>query len=271
MLFTKQTPRKRFGQYWLIDESVLSKIVRAAEIQPFDRILEIGPGRGALTEKLLNTQAELIHAIELDRDLVSGLKKCFFRREKFSLQEGDFLSVDIKTFDGRPMNKVVANIPYNITSPLLEKLLGNLGSVPAITYNRLVLLMQKEVANRIIASPGSTNFSAMSVRLQLLANTVGVCDVPPQCFKPSPKVNSKVVVIEPLTLNERQDLNIEKKIDVLLKIAFLARRKKLKNTLVAIKPLPELEVLAKTVGISLDQRPQELSPIMWVNLAKAMN
>ena len=109
-----------------------------------------------------------------------------------------------------------------------------------------------------------------SIRFQLLANTIGICDVPPQCFKPSPKVDSKVVVIEPFTLNERHDLIIEKKVNVLLKSAFLGRRKKLKNTLVAIKPLSELEMLAKAVGINLDQRPQELSPIMWVNLAKTM-
>ncbi len=270
MLLSKQTPRKRFGQHWLIDQTVLAKIVKAADIKPSDRILEIGPGRGALTEKLLNSQAELIHAIELDRNLVNGLKNRFFERTKFSLQEGDFLSVVINPFDGVPLNKVVANIPYNITSPLLEKLLGKLGTAPEITYQKLVLLMQKEVADRITAQPGNSNFSAMSIRLKLLANSMGVCDVPPKCFKPSPKVNSKVVVIEPLTLDERQDLNIEKKVDVLLKKAFLARRKKLKNTLVGIKPLPELESLTKALGISLDQRPQELSPIMWVNLAKAM-
>ena len=120
MLSSKKFPRKRFGQHWLIDESVLAKIIKSADIQACDRILEIGPGRGSLTKKLLDSSAELVHAIEVDRDLVYGLKQRFLHQQKFSLQEGDFLSISINPMDGGSLNKVVANIPYNITSPLLE-------------------------------------------------------------------------------------------------------------------------------------------------------
>ncbi len=270
MVFFKQIPRKRFGQHWLIDESILTRIVRAADIQAGDRILEIGPGRGALTERLLGSQAELIHAIELDRDLVLGLKKRFSSQERFYLQEGDFLSSNINQGNGRSLNKVVANIPYNITSPLLDKLLGKLGSAPESTFTKLVLLMQKEVADRIIAVPGKHQFSAMSVRIQLLAHAFAICDVPPKCFKPMPKVDSKVVVLEPLPQDKRQDFSIERKVDTLLKKAFLARRKKLKNTLVGISTHSKLQSVADSLGISLDQRPQELSPTMWVKFAKAL-
>ncbi len=181
------------------------------------------------------------------------------------------MSAVINPPDGKPLNKVVANIPYNITSPLLEKLLGNVGSLPEITYQKLVLLLQKEVADRIIALPGNTNFSAMSIRIQLLARSMSVCDVPPSCFDPSPKVNSKVVVIEPLAINDRQELEVEKKVDILIRKAFSARRKKLRNTLVGFKSLVDLERIAKPLGINLDQRPQEISSIMWVELAKEMS
>ncbi len=270
MLSSKKFPRKRFGQHWLIDESVLAKIIRSADIQACDRILEIGPGRGALTKKLLDSPADFIHAIEVDRDLVYGLKQRFLNEKRFYLQEGDFLSISLKPMYGIPLNKVVANIPYNITSPLLEKLIGNLGCIPQVQYEKLVLLMQKEVADRITSMPGTTDFSAMSVRMQLLAKTSGICDVPPKCFKPAPKVNSKVVVIEPLKLNEREEQDTEKMVDVLVKKAFSARRKKLKNTLVSLKPLSDLEPIADSLGINLNKRPQELSPMMWVNLAKAI-
>ncbi len=270
MVVLRQKTRKRFGQHWLTDRSVLNKIIEAADLRVNDRILEIGPGCGALTEYLVESKANLIHAIELDRDLVDGLRKRFFDQKNFSLQEGDFLSVEVKPSDGMPLNKVVANIPYNITSPLLEKLLGNLGKRPEKSYERLVLLMQKEVADRIIALPGQKNFSAMSVRLQLIASAKGICDVPPKCFKPSPKVNSKVVVIEPLPFKDRHDFLIEKRVNFLLKMAFSARRKKLRNTLRGVKPLSDLERLTERLGINLDQRPQELSPIMWVQLAKLL-
>ena len=270
MAFSGHTTRKRFAQHWLKDKTVLERIVSAAELKSTDRVLEIGPGKGVLTERLLNSDAALVHAIELDRDLVVGLRKRFSNQCKFSLTEGDVLSVPLLTDDGICCTKVVANIPYNITGPLLEKLVGRLGKPPETRYRRLVILMQKEVADRILATPGSTNFSALSVRFQLLARSRSVCSVSPKCFHPAPKVDSKVVLIEPLNEEEQLENEIAKRVEILLNAAFMARRKMLRNTLGALLAFPKIEQIAQDEGISLRKRPQELSPCSWIQLAQAL-
>ncbi len=270
MSFPSHVPRKRFGQHWLKDASILEKIVTAADLEITDRVLEIGPGRGALSEKLVKSDAALVHGVELDRNLIYGLNKRFANESKFTLKEGDALSVSLVPPDGIPANKVVANIPYNITGPLIERLLGRLGQPAEINYQRLVLLVQKEVAQRILSLPGQSAFSAMSVRIQLLAKCRSVCEVLPKSFSPPPKVNSQVIVLEPLPLKDRLDFVLEKRVESLVRKAFLSRRKKLRNTLAGLCPIGELEVLAKLQGISLDQRPQELSPMIWIELAKGL-
>ena len=271
MAFSGHHARKRFAQHWLIDAAVLTQILDAADVQPDDRLLEVGPGRGALTERLLASSASAVHAVELDRDLVSGLRQRFADQARFSLQEGDVLSVPLTLADGRAANKVVANIPYNITGPLLERLLGRLDRPVDHPYQRLVLLLQKEVAQRICALPGQSCFSALSVRLQLLAHCTTVCPVPPRSFKPPPKVHSEVILIEPLAPEQRLEPLLAKRVESLLRQAFLARRKMLRNTLAKVLPAAELNALADDLGISLQQRPQELSPATWVELARGLN
>ncbi|WP_413361142.1 16S rRNA (adenine(1518)-N(6)/adenine(1519)-N(6))-dimethyltransferase RsmA [Prochlorococcus sp. MIT 1201] len=271
MAFSGHHARKRFAQHWLIDAAVLTQILDAADIQPDDRLLEVGAGRGALTERLLASSASAVHAVELDRDLVSGLKQRFADQARFSLQEGDVLSVPLTLADGRAATKVVANIPYNITGPLLERLLGRLDRPVNHPYQRLVLLLQKEVAQRIRALPGQSCFSALSVRLQLLARCTTVCPVPPRSFKPPPKVHSEVILIEPLAPEQRLEPLLAKRVESLLRQAFLARRKMLRNTLAKVLPAAELNALADDLGISLQQRPQELSPATWVELARGLN
>ena len=271
MAFSGHHARKRFAQHWLIDAAVLTQILDAADVQPDDRLLEVGPGRGALTERLLASSASAVHAVELDRDLASGLRQRFADQARFSLQEGDVLSVPLTLADGRAATKVVANIPYNITGPLLERLLGRLDQPVDHPYQRLVLLLQKEVAQRIRALPGQSCFSALSVRLQLLARCTTVCPVPPRSFKPPPKVHSEVILIEPLAPEQRLEPLLAKRVESLLRQAFLARRKMLRNTLAKVLPAAELNALADDLGISLQQRPQELSPATWVELARGLN
>ncbi len=268
MPFSRHTARKRFGQHWLTDASVLDKILVAADLQPEDRVLEVGPGRGALTERLLDSHVAGVHAIELDKDLVRGLKERFFDKSRFSLNQGDILSVSLLPPDAIPSNKVVANIPYNITGPLLERLVGRLGDVNSTTFKLLVLLLQKEVADRILAKPGQSNFSAMSVRLQLLAKCKSVCQVPPSCFDPPPKVHSQVVAIEPVGLEKRLNPLLANRLELLLNKAFVSRRKMLRNSLGRLASLSYLENLAEVAGISLDQRPQEVAPSEWLTMAK---
>lgn len=271
MSFAGHSARKRFGQHWLRDERILDRILEAAELAPGDRVLEVGPGRGALTDRLLNSPAALVHAVELDRDLVAGLKERFSSRQQFSLCEGDVLEVPLTLPDGLPASKVVANIPYNITGPLLDRLIGRLDRPVDPPYQRLVLLVQKEVAERIRARPGHTSFSALSVRLQLLARCESVCPVPPRCFQPPPRVQSEVIRLDPLPAEQRPDPELCRSVERLLKQAFLARRKMLRNTLLAVRPPQELKQLALDAGIDLQQRPQDVDPQNWLALARGLN
>ena len=271
MTFAGHQARKRFGQHWLIDPQVLDRIVEAAELKPGERVLEIGPGRGALTERLLASPAEAVVAVELDRDLLEGLEKRFGSDPRFRLIGGDALAVPLEPVDQAQANKVVANIPYNITGPLLERLLGRLERPRTPPYQRLVLLVQREVGERIGAAPGSGAYSALSVRLQLLASCRSICLVPPRCFSPPPKVHSEVIAIDPLPADQRPSPNLCRTVERLLRAAFTARRKMLHNSLASLGPRDQLGPLAAEGGIDLRRRPQELAPEAWLALAAGLN
>jgi 16S rRNA (adenine1518-N6/adenine1519-N6)-dimethyltransferase len=266
MTFAAHRARKRFGQHWLKDDSVLQRIVAAAELTAADTVLEVGPGRGALTERLLASPAAAVRAVELDRDLVEGLQQRFGDNPRFALSEGDVLALPLP-----PATAVVANIPYNITGPLLERLVGRLDRPVEQPYRRLVLLVQQEVGERIRARPGSSAYSALSVRMQLLAHCASVCAVPPRCFQPPPKVMSEVVCIDPLAPQERLDPALARSVEGLLRRCFAARRKMLRNTLAGLQPPEQLQGLCDGAGIRLDQRPQEVAPAAWVALAAGLN
>lgn len=270
MSFGGHRARKRFGQHWLTDETVLDRIVAAATITPGEHLLEVGPGRGALTERLLASPAASLLAIELDRDLVAGLRQRFGPDPRFQLLEGDVLALPLQPPAGPTPEKVVANIPYNITGPLLERLVGRLDRPLAHPYRALVLLVQQEVGERIRARPGSSAYSALSVRMQLLARCSTVCAVPPRCFSPPPKVNSEVIRLDPLPPEQRPEPALARRTEALLKRCFAARRKMLRNTLAGLLPDQELQVVAEAAGIRLDQRPQELAPERWLALAAVL-
>ena len=271
MGFSGHQARKRFGQHWLRDASVLAAIVEAADLRAEDRVLEVGPGRGALTERLLASAAEAVQAIELDRDLVDGLTARFSADPRFHLRQGDVLETSLALPDGRLATKVVANIPYNITGPLLERLIGRLDGPVDPPYQRLVLLVQKEVAERIRAQPGHSSFSALSVRMQLLADCRSICPVPPRCFQPPPKVQSEVIALDPLPAERRLPLARARQVESLLKQAFRSRRKMLRNTLGSVAEADRLQAVTAEAGISLQQRPQDIAPAAWVALAAGLN
>jgi 16S rRNA (adenine1518-N6/adenine1519-N6)-dimethyltransferase len=271
MAFQGHRARKRFGQHWLTDATVLDRIVAAAELEEGERVLEVGPGRGALTERLLAAPIAALRAVELDRDLVAGLRERFGSDPRFTLVEGDALEVPLIPEDGPAPRTVVANIPYNITGPLLERLVGRLDRPHDPPYRRLVLLVQQEVGERIRARPGSSAFSALSVRMQLLARCTSVCAVPPRCFQPPPKVMSEVVRLDPLPAQERPEPALAAAVEQLLRRCFAARRKMLRNTLAGLLPAPELMALAAAAGVQLEQRPQELAPERWLALAAGLN
>ena len=266
MTFSAHRARKRFGQHWLVDQAVLDRIVAAAQIEPGDTLLEIGPGRGALSERLLASPASRVAAVELDRDLIQGLQQRFATEPRFALVAGDALEVPLP-----PAEKVVANIPYNITGPLLERLVGRLDRPVSPPYRRLVLLVQQEVGERIRCAPGSSAYSALSVRMQLLARCSTVCPVPPRCFQPPPKVHSEVIAIDPLPEQQRLEPALARRVEQLLRRCFAARRKMLRSSLAGLLPQEELISLVAAAGVELNQRPQELAPERWLALAAELN
>ena len=153
---------------------------------------------------------------------------------------------------------------------LLERLVGRLDRPVEPPYQRLVLLVQQEVARRISARPGQSSFSALSVRMQLLAQCRSVCPVPPRCFQPPPKVQSEVISLDPLPTEQRPPLAVAKQVEHLLRLAFAARRKMVRNTLTIAAPAAGLEAWLAEAGITPQQRPQEIAPQQWVALAAAL-
>ena len=266
MNFKSHYQKKRFGQHWLVNKKILEKIKEVAELNANDFILEIGPGRGALTSKLLDSEIRKLHAIELDYDLIDFLNLKFKNNDKFSLQQGDILSTNLDLFNNK-ITKVVANIPYNITGPILDIFVGRLGLIRDYNYKKIIFLMQKDVVDRILAKEGSSSAGALSVRMQLLSKIKKICDVEPSSFSPPPKVFSSLVVFEPLKTELRLDFTLEKYIDKLLRIAFNSRRKMLRNTLKSIFSTDEINKFSEPSKICLNLRPQDLSINQWVNLA----
>ena len=267
MNLKKRFTKKRFGQHWLINEKILEKIRQTANLDEDDFILEIGPGRGALTSRLLDSKIRGLHAVELDKDLIEFLNTKFSKFEKFSLQQGDILKINFEN-SKYEFTKVVANIPYNISSPILEKFLGGLGEERKNNIKNIIFLMQKDIVDRIIANEGDSNNGAISTRIKLISTVEKICDISPSAFYPEPKVYSSLVVFKPLPSNLRLDFKLEKYIDNLLKVTFSARRKKIKNTITSILSKEDIERIEIESGISFDLRPQELSIEQWINIAK---
>ena len=267
MNLKKRFTKKRFGQHWLINEKILEKIRQTANLDEDDFILEIGPGRGALTSRLLDSKIRGLHAVELDKDLIEFLNTKFSVNEKFSLQQGDILKINFEN-SKYEFTKVVANIPYNISSPILEKFLGGLGEERKNNINTIIFLMQKDIVDRILASEGESNNGAISTRIKLISTVEKICDISPSAFYPEPKVYSSLVVFKPLPSNLRLDFKLEKYIDNLLKVTFSARRKKIKNSITSILSKEDIERIEIDSGISFDLRPQDLSIEQWINIAK---
>ena len=260
--------KKRFGQHWLINNLILDKIKEVAELEEEDFILEIGPGRGALTSKLLDSKISRLHAVELDKDLIDHLNNKFKNDKKFSLQQGDILSINLESINEK-ITKVIANIPYNITGPILDIFIGRLGIISKNNYEKIIFLMQKDVVDRILSKDGNTNAGALSVRMQLMSNIKKICDVPPSDFNPPPKVFSSLVVFEPLRPELRLDIKLEKYIDKLLRISFNSRRKMIRNTLNSILSEDQIKNLSESSEICFNLRPQDISINNWIKLAEA--
>lgn len=258
--------RHGLSQNFLADADVLSAILDAAGPEPGDRILEIGPGLGLLTGGLLGRDAT-VTAVELDHGLAAFLRDRFAEAldaGRLRLIEGDALDQDLVGLVDPPYD-VVANLPYHITSPILHALLG---APPR--PGRLVLMVQREVAERIAAPPGKMSY--LSVFVQYHARVRIAFEVPPGAFEPSPAVASAVIIVEPFDADDRLPPDAEDGLWRLVQAGFRERRKMLHNVLARQLPIDGARVDAAlaTAGIDPDRRPQTLAVGEWLALDAAL-
>jgi 16S rRNA (adenine1518-N6/adenine1519-N6)-dimethyltransferase len=246
-------PKKGLSQNFLIDEEVLSKIVELASIQPGDYVLEIGPGPGALTRKLLQAGAHLL-AIEKDSLFAHHLPRLQTPDKRLETLCGDFLTYPIDSLPPRKW-KVVANLPYNITTPILERLCEH-----ASQFESFTIMVQKELADRMKAKPGTKAFGSLTLFLQFYTRYIGSFLVPPQSFYPAPSVNSTV-----LRLDTRTPPDIDPNtLFPLIHKAYQQRRKMLSTSLKTLSP--HIPVYLESMGLSSKARPEELSLDQWIEL-----
>ena len=258
--------RHALSQNFLADPDVLSAILAEAGPGRGDRVLEIGPGLGLLTGGLLEAGAA-VTAVELDTGLAAFLRDRFaeaLEDDRLRLVEGDALDQDLVRLVDPPYD-VVANLPYHITSPILHALLG----VPP-RPRRLVLMVQREVAERIAAPPGKMSY--LSVFVQYHARVRVAFRVPPEAFEPEPAVESAVIVVEPYEADDRLDADDEDELWRLVQAAFRERRKMIHNVLARQLPVDAGRVTAAlaTAGIDPDRRPQTLAVGEWLALREAV-
>ena len=249
--------RKRFGQNFLRDPNIIRRIVAAIDPKPGEHLVEIGPGLGALTEPLIEAAGQLT-AIELDRDLAARLRERF-PAERLRLIEGDALRFDFATLPA-PL-RVVGNLPYNVSTPLLFHLAAYAERLTDMTF-----MLQKEVVERMAAQPGSAAYGRLSVMLQLRFAVRKCFDVPPGAFVPAPKVTSSIVRLTPLPAGTHALADAEL-FSRLVAAAFNQRRKTLRNALKALLPEQNLLVQAE---IDPNARAETLAVEDFVRLANVL-
>jgi 16S rRNA (adenine1518-N6/adenine1519-N6)-dimethyltransferase len=261
--------KRRLGQNFLVDPNLQRKIVDAIEPLPGDLIVEIGPGRGALTDHLARSQARIV-AVELDPDLASDLASRHQDDPRVSIVHGDILGWDPEPLRGDAHLKVIGNIPYNITSPILFRLL-EWRPLPDL----IVIMVQKEVADRILASTGEKAYGALTVGVQAQAEVERLFTVGRNAFRPVPAVESAVIAIRPRPRPSTGDEpGTGDALRDLTRAAFGMRRKQLQKIL---RTAPGLrldaddarEVLAE-LGLRPEDRPENLDPETFVRLAAAL-
>ena len=244
--------QKKFGQNFLIDTSVLDRIISAAEITKEDCVLEIGPGIGTMTQYLAESAREVV-AVEIDKALIPILQDTLSEYDNVTVINEDILKVDINRIvqeknEGRPI-KVVANLPYYITTPIIMGLFESHVPLKSIT-----IMVQKEVADRMQVGPGTKDYGALSLAVQYYAKPQIVANVPPNCFMPRPNVGSAVIR---LTRYEQPPVQVqdEKKMFALIRASFNQRRKTLVN---GLTNAPELKLTKEAVAEALEK--MNLSP-----------
>ncbi len=246
--------RKRFGQHFLADPGVVDAILRSVHATKDDIVVEIGPGRGAITAALAASAGHL-HAVELDRDLARRLRRQYENVESVTIHEGDALAFDFSSLGDRL--RIVGNLPYNISTPLLFHLLKSRDRIIDMHF-----MLQKEVVDRMAAAPGSKAYGRLGIMLGCHLKIESLFDVDRSAFDPPPEVTSAVVRLDPLppgTFNIEDEALLSK----IVTSAFMKRRKTIRNSLRDIVEIADLEA----VGIDPGLRPEQISIPKYVELS----
>ena len=252
-------PKKSLGQNFLNDKNIIDIIISSGDIKKNDTILEVGPGTGNLTEKILSKKPKKLFAVEKDRYLAKKLNEKF--KEKIILINQDILKVDEKKYSNDPMI-VFGNLPYNISTQILIKWIryNNLSN----TFKKFILMFQKEVAERIIAKTDSKNYGRLAVLSSWKLKIEKIIDVSPGSFFPIPKVKSTVLLIEPK--KEYFNLKNPKNLEYITNIFFNQRRKMIKKPLNII--FKNVNEISKKLDININDRPQNLSSLKYFEICK---
>lgn len=262
--------RKKFGQNFLVDDHILDKIVDAADITSRDCVLEIGPGIGTLTQRLAREAGEVV-AVEIDRNLIPILKETLQEYDNVTVLNEDILKIDIRKiaaqYDGKPL-KVVANLPYYITTPIIMMLFESRVSIKSIT-----VMVQKEVADRMRVGPGTKEYGALSLAVQYYAKPEVITKVPASCFMPRPNVDSTVIR---LTCYEEPPVRTrdEEWLFAVIRASFNQRRKTLANALSNAGNIgvnrKQVEAVLASMGLSLTIRGETLTLEQFAELSSRL-
>ena len=252
------------GQHFLYDESLLRSLVAATGVTKADSVLEIGPGAGTLTKCLCEAAGRVI-SVEVDHDVIPFLKVATEDFDNFTLVEGDIRKLDLRTLC-EPLGQnffVIANIPYNITTPIFELLWDS-----GLPIRQISVMIQKEVADKLMASPSTAAYSQLSVRCQYLSVPQLIEVVPAECFTPPPKVDSAFVRLD-MRAEPPLPVSDEKLLMRMVKAGFGMRRKTLTNALKGVVDADKLRQALEEVGLSLTVRGEALSVEDWIRLSNA--
>lgn len=252
--------RKRFGQNFLVDHGIIRDIVRSVHPRREDRIVEIGPGKGAITE-LLAAACDHLSVIELDRDLVPWLTIKFEKYPNFRLFQADALKFDFgQLIEGDKPLRIVGNLPYNISTPLIFHLLSYSNRVQDMHF-----MLQKEVVKRMAAEPGSGAYGRLGIMVQYYCVVEDLFDVPPTSFDPAPKVDSAIVRLTPHAQLPHVARNM-KTFETLVNVAFQQRRKTLRNSLKSLLTSEQLDI----IPVDLNLRPENISVGDYVHISNVL-
>ncbi|OIO11667.1 MAG: ribosomal RNA small subunit methyltransferase A [Elusimicrobia bacterium CG1_02_63_36] len=237
--------RARYDQHFLIDDGVADAILAAAGIKPGDTVIEIGPGAGVLTRRILARGAALT-AVEVDPKLIPGLERRFTDAENFSLLHADFLKLDLARLP-RPA-VVVSNLPYSVGTPILQRLLDWPG------WELAVLMLQREVVDRVLSSPGSRAYGPLTLSVALKAEVEPVCEAGPECFQPPPKVSSSVMRLHRFAKIRLPDKVKEADFFRVVKAAFGQRRKMAAKSAASVLGIDRAAADAAFLACGLDPK-----------------